>query len=856
MLMPLGLFAQLFDDFSDGNITYNSPWQGNITHFKVNDQFQLQLNATGEGVSYLSAPLNNHACSEWRFWVKLGFSPSDNNQARLYLVSDNADLTTSLNGYYIKLGEAGSLDAIELYRQQNTVHTLVARCSDGFIATAFAVGIKVIRENDQWEIWADYLGGVNYTFQTSAVNNYWQNYAWLGVLCRYTSSNATKFWFDDIYAGTLNTDLTPPLCRLIEATGKLTLTLSFTEPISEASANQISNYYIDSEIGNPLAAGCDAQDKSMVHLLFDKAFISNQLYHIHLSGLADNAGNVMMDTLMPFTFTEITTWQVLIHEIMADPDPVVLLPNCEYIELHNPSPEQVVMRDWKLSINQTVKTLPEIIIDAGGYHMITGSGNETLLSSYGMVTGLSGLFLSNAGATVTLRNEQDAVIHSVQYNSSWYNSLIKENGGWSLEMIDPKNPCGGADNWKASIHPHGGTPGCINSVYSLNPDLTSPFITHIMVDGDSAIIVYFSESMDSLSLLTPSHYLVEPDLGEPISVKLCPPLYSSVILHFNHAIKSATTYKLSCIIAVSDCSGNLTDKAQTGYFALPSPAETNDVVINELLSEPVTGCSEFVELYNRSSKVINLEELYLSTRDATTDGLGTPHSISSDGLLFFPGEYLLLSKDPASVKANYYLTPNPHVFMAMNSFPILINSGGTIVVHTAEEIIIDEFTYNADMHFPLLNSTRGVSLERVDYNRPTNETGNWHSAAQSVGFATPGYCNSQFMQFTQGDNNKIALSSDTFSPDNDGYNDCVYINCTFTDPGCLITTNIYNSNGRFIKCIAANFLSGTSSVLSWDGTTAANEKAPVGIYVIYTQTVHLSGKTNHYRHAVVLAQRL
>jgi len=58
--------------------------------------------------------------TEWNFYVTLAFSPSDANHARIYLMSNQADLkSTALNGYYIRIGESGSSDGVDLWRQQH-----------------------------------------------------------------------------------------------------------------------------------------------------------------------------------------------------------------------------------------------------------------------------------------------------------------------------------------------------------------------------------------------------------------------------------------------------------------------------------------------------------------------------------------------------------------------------------------------------------------------------------------------------------------------------------------------------------------------------------------------------------------
>ena len=101
--------AQLNDDFSDGDFTNNPIWNGDVSNFIINPSLQLQLNAPAlTDTSYLSSEtgiLDFNNPISWQFYIKLGFSPSNNNTVRYYLTSDNANLEGYLSGYYIRIGE-------------------------------------------------------------------------------------------------------------------------------------------------------------------------------------------------------------------------------------------------------------------------------------------------------------------------------------------------------------------------------------------------------------------------------------------------------------------------------------------------------------------------------------------------------------------------------------------------------------------------------------------------------------------------------------------------------------------------------------------------------------------------------
>ena len=53
-LLPSMHYAQVTDDFSDGDFTNDPSWTGDINHFIINQDHQLQLNDETTGVSYLS----------------------------------------------------------------------------------------------------------------------------------------------------------------------------------------------------------------------------------------------------------------------------------------------------------------------------------------------------------------------------------------------------------------------------------------------------------------------------------------------------------------------------------------------------------------------------------------------------------------------------------------------------------------------------------------------------------------------------------------------------------------------------------------------------------------------------------
>ena len=210
MTLSVSVSAQFYDSFSDGNYTNNPAWSGDTSHFKVNVQHQLQTKDTTAGKAYLSTPANLSSLAniQWSFYIHLGFPPSANNNARVYLTSDSANLENGLHGYFLQFGEALSLDAVELFRQDDTILTSVCRGNNSEIATAFYLGVKVTRDSTGlWQLLVDTAGGTNYIPEASATDVTYNTSSWFGVVCKYTTSNAVSFYYD-------NFNVSSSLCNL------------------------------------------------------------------------------------------------------------------------------------------------------------------------------------------------------------------------------------------------------------------------------------------------------------------------------------------------------------------------------------------------------------------------------------------------------------------------------------------------------------------------------------------------------------------------------------------------------------------------------------------------------------------
>jgi hypothetical protein len=811
---------------------------------------QLRSNSDSAGQEFfISRPFEWAANAEWELLVNLKFNTSSANYIDVYLVSDSSNLMKGQSGYFVRIGN--TKDEICLYKTKagGTPVLLIDGKDNQTNTSNNILKVKVLRnDTGEFQLFTDVGATGNYYREGTATDTMLRQSKNFGILIKQsTASFHKKHFFDNIYAGPLRRDTLPPSLQSWVIENDSLVSLKFNERVF---LDSLYDYHFNLlGEGNQVKSVTGLQGKEL-QVVFSKPFAQLKNYNLKLRGISDSVGNLMTDTILKFKFVMPVTpsvGEVLITEIMADPDPVVGLPNAEYLEIVNRHFLPLQMKGCTFSDPTKTLTFPDLILNPGDWVIICDIINVDSFKTNGKVIGLNGMpALNNAGDDLTLMDPLGRVLNLVSYSDKWYKGDFKKGGGWSLELIDTGGlSCLGSNNWKPSIAFSGGTPGKPNSVLATNPDLKAPKLLSFEIDGDSSIKLQFDEWMDSISVFTQANYISEDLVID--KVKDYDPELHLFKLRIKDPIKRGREVTLT-IAGLKDCSGN-SSGPDTIRFLLPERHLSGDIVINEILFNPKDDGADYVELYNRSNRILDFSNLKLANRSATSE-LSNVKKISDTTILFYPSTYLLLTTDIEKVAAQYPVN-NKGVFFSMSSLPTMSNEEGNILLLDDSSNVSDSFYYKEKMHFALLNDVEGVSLERIDFKQATNESDNWMSAASSVGYGTPGVQNSQFRSEPLG-TDILIIEPPVFSPDGDGYNDFVLIKLNSPNKASSLNINVYDIAGSLVKKMANNELAGEHPVYVWDGMDDNGKKAIIGIYVLYVEIFDLSGNIERIKKAFTL----
>ncbi len=583
LVFPCSMLSQVNDNFEDGNLV---EWtQSDIDRWEASEENPLNgiyslhhaYDNPNPGYDQISIPFGSYDITSnnttWRFQIKHTYTPSSSNNWACFLFSNTDALqmhpSGTANGYALGVNYTGFDDSIKLWKIAGGAASEVINTGinwENEIGTSSIASFEVKRTTaGEWSIFLNIGGGFDNLIQigSSVIDTDYTSTGYFGYYHEYSSSQDMKLWIDDVYVGEEILDINPPNITGITKLSSNSIEVNFNENLEEISAETLANYNVDNGIGIPNSAILNPSNHKQVNLTFATNFNNNIQYTLTVNNVEDLNGNACINETS--SFYDVQPFDLVINEIMCDVNPAPeALPVFEYIEIYNTSNYDINLSNWTLKIgDNTEKVFPSLVISEGGFAIICKSGAESSFEPFGLpIPILIEDHLTTSGKRLLIKNENGIVIEDLTYSDNWYEDPDKDNGGWSLERIDPVNYCGEEENWTASVDYTGGTPGRINSVFASNPDFSAPEINALEYISSKHIKVIFSEKPEIIQAEEETNYRLNTSI-HPISAITDSETTSMVDLYFADNFPIGTNSIQ--IDNIEDNCGNLMT-AYTGSF--------------------------------------------------------------------------------------------------------------------------------------------------------------------------------------------------------------------------------------------------------------------------------------------------
>lgn len=837
--------AQFVEQFTDGGFNLNPDWNGTEQLFEVNNNKQLQLNGNDNlDAAYLSTPTIGFDNVSWEIEINQDYNPSENDFIKIFLACDHNNLTNnSFNGYFLKIGSNGNSDGLEFYVKTGVTEQLLLNMSPNTFSNHPNFVYKITKDqNGKFVFYYKDINATDFIALDSIVHNGFTNNQYFGFLAYYTVPNKTNLYLDNIYYTIYpNADNTVPNIDSIVTLNPKTIQVFFSEVLDEQSANNLNNYLLSNfNISNALL---NTTSNNSVTLTLNTALNSASNYELIINGVSDlNLNEISNDTARFSTPFYPNNNDLNITEVLYHPNGSTALPNAQYIELYNNTNHTIDISACTLNNSAVIPNRTSI--PSNEYIVLCSDATANLFSNINNVISCSNWTNYNAsGDSFEFLNINQNIIDSVTLNNSYFYDAQKANGGYSLELQYP-NSCEALFVWNESANADGGTPAKANEAISINRD--NQAISATIIDNN-IIGIAFNFPMQIASLETISNYVFNPTLSILSATALD---NKTVQLTLNNELAINTFYTL-LVNNIEACIGNNIVVDSFSIINTKVPVK-GDLVINEVLFTPKNADEQFVEIKNNTENYFKVKDILLA-KASTVSQIENFNLSFEEEKLIEPYSYLVFTLNANQLKSTYSNTKVENCF-TINDLP-LDEEEDIVIIKNSENKILDKLHYYNDFHLSTLNSTEGISLERVSPNyNETQDKNNWHSASKTAGFATPGILNSELQEIDFAAT--VTVEPEVFSPDQDGFDDMLLISYQIESGLTRAVTNVYNTEGRLVKEITDNEYINDKGFFKWDGTDNDGNKSKIGIYFVQVNLSFNDGKQKSYTYKCVLANRL
>jgi hypothetical protein len=256
-------------------------------------------------------------------------------------------------------------------------------------------------------------------------------------------------------------------------------------------------------------------------------------------------------------------------------------------------------------------------------------------------------------------------------------------------------------------------------------DNTAPVITSCQASGKNSVEITLNEEPAD-EVMVPENFCLNREENKSVSVTRERNLIYRIV--FADRLNNKSLNNL-IINKICDVSGNCSQNVKLGFT--PAWAETGDVIISEIMADPLPQVSlpgrEYLEITNRTGFPFNLKNWKLSTEVGS--------SLFPETIIY-PSDLLIL----CAIQDTLLFKKFGRV-AGMKQFPSLTDEGRLLYVSDSTGEFVHGIEYSSSWYKDDLKSQGGWSLEMIDTSFPFYFKDNWKVSESKKG-GTPGSVNS------------------------------------------------------------------------------------------------------------------
>jgi hypothetical protein len=406
----------------------------------------------------------------------------------------------------------------------------------------------------------------------------------------------------------------------------------------------------------------------------------------------------------------------------------------EWIELYNLSSKIINLKNYRVADEGDTSIVIEENTSLNPADFFIIADDSTFLKVYDIEENVriaNFPALNNTGDAVSILDSVDRTIDSISYTDSWGGK-----DGKSLERIAYESESTSKENWGASKHPNGSTPGKENSLAPKDYDL---MIDEINISENIAIVDSFittSVKVKNIGALEVNEFKTNLyyDRNMDSTKAETELIYEETITSLNSgdSIIVGTTFEdydngenlIIAEVLLPEDQFIYNNISYLSFRGVTINEEFGDLVINEIMYDPAKEEPEWIEIFNVSGKTINLKNYQIADSEDTSKVVEITNPIN-------PGEYYVIADD-----SSFYPLYQGIDNLIVASFPSLNNSGDQLILLDSLNRVIDSLEFVGTW-----GGNDGYSLERIEPQGNSSDSANWATAITPER-ATPGKSNS------------------------------------------------------------------------------------------------------------------